>query len=60
MKHIIHIGEKPVVLIYKDFDDTLDINELTKNFYEDNNHKLIEKYPEVGIQNYPTEYKTFI
>jgi len=34
------------------------IGEITKNVYENNNRKLIEEYPEVGIQNYPNEYRT--
>jgi hypothetical protein len=34
MKHLIHIGEKPVVLIYSDFEDEIDVNELTRIHYE--------------------------
>lgn len=33
MKHIINIGDKPVVLIYKDFDEDIDVNEFTKIDY---------------------------
>ena len=34
------------------------ILDFTKNVYEENNRRLIEKFPEIGIQNYPEEYKT--
>jgi len=33
MKHIIHLGDKPIVLIYKDFDEEIDVNEFTKIDY---------------------------
>jgi hypothetical protein len=33
MKHTIHLGDKPVVLIYKDFEEDIDVNEMTKIDY---------------------------
>ena len=41
----------------KSFSDPKDyIRDITKNVYENNNRKLIETYPEIGIQNYPDAY----
>lgn len=33
MRHIQYVNDKPIVLLYHDFDDVLDINELTKIDY---------------------------
>lgn len=36
------------------------IDKISNNVFEDNNMKLIQQFPEVGIQKYPNAYNTFV
>ncbi len=56
------LSEKAVDLAFlashelKNSPEKVFINNLAKDYYTENNLKLIEYYPEIGIQNYPDNY----